>query len=328
MASIALGIAGLVGAGTSLAGSIIGSNAAQTAASQQATQAQAGLAFQEQVWNQQQQNQQPFLSAGQQSIAQLTQALQNGTYGPGSLTAPTLSAAPTFSGAPPAAFTAPTAQQAAQTPGYQFELQQGTNALMRQQAATGGGVGGGTLKSLERFGTNLADTTYNDVFNRSLSTYQAGLQGYGAQLQGYGAQLQGWQAGTNAQLAQFQAQEQAQAQGFQELAAPAHIGEGSAVNLGQSGQAASVNVGNLMGTLGNAQAAGTVGSANALMNGITGAGNNVSQSLLLQMLMGGGFSGGGSAAGNAMTSQSNSFAQDILNSGYGAADPSTYGATP
>jgi hypothetical protein len=72
-----------------------------------------------------------------------------------------------------------------QDPGYQFNLDQGMNAINRQSAATGGLYSGNALKAAQEFGQGLADNTYNDAYNRWLrqqgSTYGmlAGTAGQG-----------------------------------------------------------------------------------------------------------------------------------------------------
>lgn len=53
-------------------------------------------------------------------------------------------------------------------PGYQFNLGQGTNALNNANAAAGSLDSGAALKAAQQFGQGLADTTYNNAFNRNL----------------------------------------------------------------------------------------------------------------------------------------------------------------
>lgn len=55
-----------------------------------------------------------------------------------------------------------------QDPGYQFRLQQGEQAIGRQQAAKGSYFSGGALKAAQDYGQGLADSTYNDAYNRWL----------------------------------------------------------------------------------------------------------------------------------------------------------------
>lgn len=62
-----------------------------------------------------------------------------------------------------------------QDPGYQFNLAQGQQALDRAQAARGGYFSGNALKEAQQFGQGLADTTYNDAFQRWRSTQSDNL---------------------------------------------------------------------------------------------------------------------------------------------------------
>lgn len=71
-----------------------------------------------------------------------------------------------------------------QDPGYQFQLQQGLDALTNK-ASLAGGMNSNNMKGLIGYAEGLAGTTYNDAFNRyqteagrSLNEYQTGLQDY------------------------------------------------------------------------------------------------------------------------------------------------------
>jgi hypothetical protein len=68
-------------------------------------------------------------------------------------------------------FKAPTAEEAAQNPGYQFALDQGRKALENSAAAKGVLRTGGTLKDLFSWGNQFGERNYNDVFGRDLTTY-------------------------------------------------------------------------------------------------------------------------------------------------------------
>ncbi len=59
-----------------------------------------------------------------------------------------------------------------QDPGYQFQLQQGQEALNRANAASGNLNSGAALKAAQQFGTGLADSTYNAAFQRWLQNNQ------------------------------------------------------------------------------------------------------------------------------------------------------------
>lgn len=107
----------------------------------------------------------PYMASGEQANTMLQNKLASGQLGasftPGDLT---------------------------KDPGYQFNLEQGEQALARRQAAGGNYFSGAALKDAQRFGQGLASTTYNDAFNRYMREQQnlynmlAGQQnlGYGA----------------------------------------------------------------------------------------------------------------------------------------------------
>lgn len=243
----ALAIGGGLAAAGGVASSLIGSSAAKSAASVQAKAADTATQLQKDEFNQQQSNIAPWLQAGGVSLNQLMSGLQPG----GALSTP-------FSGT----FTAPTEAEARATPGYQFTADQGSKAILNAQTASGGAFTGGTAKSLDAFNTGLADSTYNDSFNRALQTF-------GTQFNTYN---------TN------------QSNLFNKLASVSGLGQTSAVQLGQLGQQAASNEGNLLTSGAASTAAGGVGSANAVNSGISSISNNLNSSLLLASLMKGGIS--------------------------------------
>jgi hypothetical protein len=265
---LVLGLTGVLGAGASIASGAMQSSAAKTAADEQTEAENNALNFQEQVYGQQQATQAPFVQAGTQSLGTLMQDINNGTFGPGST-----GAVPQFSGT----FTAPTLAQAEQQPGYRFALQQGDKGILQGAAAGGGAISGGTLKALDSYNQNAAETDYSNVFNQQLQTYGAGVTGYQQQLAAYQQQL---------------AQQQ---QAFSQLYTPIATGEAAASSINATGTAAAQNVGQLMSNVGASQAAGTIGSTNAIAQGLTGATSSLSQSALLAILLGNGGLGGGSA---------------------------------
>lgn len=65
-------------------------------------------------------------------------------------------------------------------PGYQFQLQQGQQALDRKQAASGNYFSGGALQAAQDYGQGLASTTYGDAFTRFLQSQQQKLGAAGA----------------------------------------------------------------------------------------------------------------------------------------------------
>ena len=68
-------------------------------------------------------------------------------------------------------FTAPTLAQAEATPGYQFNLQQGTQAIDENAAATGTLMSGNTGVALQKFGQGLAQNTYQQAYQNALNQY-------------------------------------------------------------------------------------------------------------------------------------------------------------
>lgn len=228
--AIAIGVS----AAASVGSAAIGAHAAGKAADQQAASADKALDFQNKVNDQTQLNQKPYLDAGSTSISKLMEHLNDGTFGPGSN----------------AAFKAPTLDEARSTPGYQFTKDQGLRAVDAGAAARGGALSGGAVKAELGYATGLADSTYGNVFNRSLAGYQANLA--------------------------------KQAQEFSQLYQPASLGENAAANAGNNAQQVAGNVGNLMTQVGNAQAAGTIGSANAITGGINSAANFTQQAALMR----------------------------------------------
>jgi hypothetical protein len=65
------------------------------------------------------------------------------------------------------------------TPGYQFALQEGSNAIGSNAAARGMFQSGATGKALSKFGTGLADQTYQNYMQNLLGLTQAGTQAGG-----------------------------------------------------------------------------------------------------------------------------------------------------
>lgn len=94
------------------------------------------------------QNYQPYINAG----AAGTQALQNYAL-----------SNPQFSFDPSQYFN---------SPAYQFQLKEGTNAIQNNASAQGLGLSGNTLRDLTSFGQGLAANYYNQAFNQALGTFQ------------------------------------------------------------------------------------------------------------------------------------------------------------
>lgn len=227
---------------TGVASAAIGANAAGNAAGQQAQSAQNAQNIQQQEWNQQQANEAPYIQSGTGALNNLSNLVNN----------------PNFSKYPGGTFSAPTLAQAEQTPGYQFQLQTGTNAINENAAATGNLLSGNTGTALENYGQGLAQTDYNNLYNQALNTY---MTNYGV-----------WNTDTSNQVNRLQ-----------QLA---NTGASAAANSGAQGQAAAQNLGNLAVAQGTAQASGTVGQANAINSGLSTATSGISQLPLYALLAG------------------------------------------
>lgn len=197
----------------SFLGSVISSN-------DQASSAKKATQVEKQMYDETVAREQPYVTAGNNALA----ALQYGMgLTPNTGTAP--SGAPAY-GSLSASFDP---SKLAQTPGYQWTLQQGEQALQDSASATGGVGGGNMLKALQQYGQGLASTTYQQQFQDYLTQ---------------------------------------QAQQFGQLQTIAGSGQNAAAGLGALGsQTASSIASNITGA-GNAQAAGVVGGTNALTGGI------------------------------------------------------------
>jgi hypothetical protein len=272
-------IGGVASAGAGIAGSAIQAGAATSAAQTQAAKAQqamniAGTNLQSAVQPQYaatgaiQSAYGPYLAASQQGLGQLGAAMP-------SVTAPYTQQ-----------FQAPTAAQAAATPGYQFALQQGLNAIQSGAAAQGNLLTGGTQKNLANYATGLASQTYQQTYNNALAQYQNNYNVFANNQANMFNRLMGY-AGLGAGMTgQYGALTQ---QGAQNLA-------------GIYGQNTAA-MANLLGTQGAAQAAGTMGAGQAWSQGLGGIGQTASNLGLINMLTGGGIFGGANQASQQAVNQ-------------------------
>jgi hypothetical protein len=244
-------VGGIIGAiGASKAGGAQ-ANAANSAAQLQHQDQQASLAFQEQQWNTQQQNEAPWLKAGSQAENTLSGLL--GTPGQGLLTPWTQQ------------FQAPTAATEQNDPGYQFRLQQGMSALQNSAAARGGLLSGNTAQAVTQFGQDYASNEYSNVYNRALGEYQQSYNIFEGNQANQFNRLSALAGGGQVAASQL---------GQQGQAASSNIAN---INLaGGAQQGASIMAG------GSARASGYAGIANALSGGL----NNLSQYALLSQLLG------------------------------------------
>ena len=247
--------------GSSLVTGALGYAGAQSAANTQANSANNALAFQKQVYADNQprfaaantafgnaQNNatsafntssaafQPWVTSGQNANYTLS-SLMGGAGGSGGNTQPDYSSF--FN-----------------SPDYNFAQQQGQRGVINAANAQGVGLSGGTLKDLSTFNSGLASQQYGNYFNRLMGLSQAGqnaASGLSTAATNYG--------NTSANIA-------------------GGIGN-LATGAANSNNAMASNIGNTTQAVGQAQASGIVGGTNA----ITGAVNSsVSNSLLANYL--------------------------------------------
>jgi len=210
----------------SLIGSLTGSNqqaqAAQTAAQTQANAANYAANLQNAQFQQTQANLSPYMSIGTAVLPQLLSSLgYQGQFGSnGQLT-----------GVSGQGFQFNPANLA-QTPGYQFTLQQGLNAVNNAASATGQNASGAQAKGLANYATGLAQNTYNQQYQNALQTYQQNASTLGSLLS---------------------------------------TGQNAAAGLGSMGMQNAANVGNTLQGGANATAAGQIAAGNTQSNALTGA---------------------------------------------------------
>lgn len=165
-------------------------------------------------------------------------------------------------------FQAPTDVTEKNDPGYQFRIQQATNALQNSAAARGGLLTGGTARDLNDYVQNQASGEYGNVYNRALNTY-----------------------GTN-----YNTFEANQTNQYNRLASLAGLGQQTASQLSMAGQnfanSASTNLlnsaaqqGQQLNNAAAATASGYVGGANAYGGALSGMTGNFSNLASLYALL-------------------------------------------
>jgi hypothetical protein len=156
-------VGAIIGAGA--LGAIGTSVAGHEAASATRDSTNAAINQQNQALAQQAQLSAPYRALGQQAIPQLQALLGLG-------------------GANPQA-------ALAATPGYQFDLSQGLQGVTNQASRMGMGLSGNTLEGLQKFGTGLADKTYQQAVGNIFDVTRLGQNAAAGQATNVG------QAGTN-----------------------------------------------------------------------------------------------------------------------------------
>lgn len=215
-----MGIGAAIGGVASLAGGLIGGNAASSAAGQQASAANDATAAQQAMFNTIQGNMQPYMAQGKTSLGQLGQYMNaSETGGPGGQ---------------PGLLHQFGAQdlQNNMAPNYQFQLSQGLGANQNMAAAGGGALGGNALEGMQSFAQNTAQNAYQNAYN-NYNNNQNNI--------------------------------------YSRLGNLAQLGQASGTNSALGGSAFAGGMANTIVGAGNANAAGTMGTANAISGGLNNA---------------------------------------------------------
>ncbi|MDR5802131.1 hypothetical protein [Caballeronia sp. LZ001] len=228
-------------------GSVTGStqaDAAKDAGNTQAAAANQAAQVAQQQYQQTRSDLQPYRDLGSSLVPALQDSLVN----------PWLGAQFSYGDyQAPAAFTAPTQSEAEATPGYQFTLQQGLKAAQNSASARGLGSSGAALKGASTYANGLADSTYNDVYNRALQTYDTNANNA----------LTSYTTNRNNALSNFTTNYGVASDATNRLLGLVNLGQNSAAMTGNLGAQTASTVGNDITSGAAAQAAGTVGAANA-----------------------------------------------------------------
>lgn len=262
--------AGLISAGSQLGSGLIGSSAAKKSAKQQR---EAALYAQSRA-------DQNALKAGlrldentDKARAEVTAArgmVNDNTFNANALFDPFTAVGNTATTGLNTALTDPFKFNIQDDPGYAFRSQQGQKAVEQSAAARGGTMSGGTLKALTQYGQGFASQEYQNAFSRHQQQLENLFKGAGL--------------GFNAATSKSNNFNQNSALQVGLTGSDIGIlGDASQINTGILGENSRLASDNFTGA-GNAQAAGTVGSANALGGAAENVGNTANQLFLYNLL--------------------------------------------
>lgn len=206
---IAPGIGGAIGSGLGgLGDSLISGNSASNAASTQAAGDTSAVALQKQMYDQQRTDKTPYLGGGTAANNELSYLMgitpNDPNAGANETAAQTAAFNPmagvnTSLGASGSLAKSFSASDFTADPGYQFSVDQGTQALQRSAAAKGGLMSGAALKDLSKYAQGTAAQEYQSVYDR-YNTNQNNLYSRlaGVSTAGQGMATTSGQAGTAA----------------------------------------------------------------------------------------------------------------------------------
>lgn len=227
----------LISAGTSAASGAIGSKAAKSAAKTQLDATTESNKLQKYMFDQNQENMKPWLSAGSDAIHKLSDFVNQGDSD--------------FTGK----FDSSKVQF---DPGFDLRMKESQKAIDRWAAKTGTYGSTGTPAKLSRNAQDLTSQEYSNAYNRQMGEFQQTYNIFS----------------------------QNRARKYNELAGVAGAGQSAASFLGNLGENYATTVGNNTQAGANAEAAGTVGSANSINGALGNIGSAAQQSLTLQSILG------------------------------------------
>lgn len=217
----------------------MGSQASEKAANQQAAANRAALAYQQQIHDEAKTNLSPYIQSGIKNLGTYQNLLDTTTQPTMNYTQDDFSF------------------DKWKDPGAQYQMDQSARA-MESSALAKGATGGGFAKALQTNRSNLANTAYSSAYDRWLN---------------------------NSKLKYGQASDQytrdytAQQNKLGQYANLAGQGLTAGNALAGFGNQAASTMGNLYSGLGSAQAAGTLGSNNAIVSGLQGVMGGLSSGL-------------------------------------------------
>jgi hypothetical protein len=201
---------------------VVGAVGSTVAAGEQASADKQAAATQAGMFNTIVGQEQPYLTAGNSAEATLGQLMG---YTPATGKGGTAAGTNLAGGYLTQTFQ-PTMAQLEATPGYQFALSQGDQAVQNSAAASTGAVSGAALKGLSSFNQGLASTQYQNSFN-NFQTQQNNI--------------------------------------FDRLSTIAGLGQNAAGNLGNSGAQLGTGIAQAQAAAGAATAGGIVGATNSIV---------------------------------------------------------------
>lgn len=247
-----------------VASAALGSSAAKSAANAQSASAQAATNAQLEMFNQSRGLLQPYTDMGVVSGNSLMSAM--GLL-PSGNTNTLNGGTPSFTPTGYRTFN-PTMAELEATPGYRFTLDQGLKGVTNQMSAQGLIGSGAQGKALADYASGLASNTYNQQLQNHLAQEQTRIN-----------------TGISNFQTAFGADQAEKTNLYNRLIGVTGLGQSAAAGTGTLGAQTGANIGSNIIGAGNAQAAGTVGAANAISGGINTAVGGLSTAYLMNRLL-------------------------------------------